>query len=174
MPFRRNLIRRKKISNHELPSTQKKRAKGAKKKKNNNNILLHEPRVGIDPILKNVVRSVAPKPRMVPDLVVPPEMRRAAAQVPHETVRVQVGVGVHRVAGGAPAPGGVPDHQPGLAQDPVEHLQRRGLGVVDGVAAVPTRSHVFEESAGELAFEFAEDAAGLVLEVGAVVHDGWR
>ncbi|CAD6574794.1 MAG: hypothetical protein ASARMPRED_006916 [Alectoria sarmentosa] len=154
VPFRRNLVKK-------LAATTSPTRKASKGKY----ILLHEPRVRIDPILKHVMRSIAPNLRMVPDLVVPPGMRRAVSQVSHETVSVQMGVRMHRIARGAPATGGVPDDQPGLSQDTVEHFQRRRLGVVDGVTTVPAGSHVFEESAGELAFEFAEDAAGLVLEV---------
>lgn len=39
-------------------------------------------------------------------------------------------------------------------------------------STVSPRSDIFVERAGELAFQFAEHAAGLVLEVGAMIHAG--
>ena len=44
--------------------------------------------------------------------------------------------------------------------------------MVDGITSVSPRPDVPVECAGDLAFEFGEDAAGLISEMSATVHDG--
>lgn len=46
------------------------------------------------------------------------------------------------------------------------------INLTTTTTAMPPRSDVFDERAGDLALEFAEDAASLVLEVGAIIHAG--
>lgn len=71
--------------------------------------------------------------------------------------------------------GGIPYHEPRRAHDSIEHFQCGRLGVIDETTTtttMPPRSDVFVERTGELAFQFGEDAACLVLEMGAVIHAG--
>ena len=81
-------------------------------------------------------------------------------------------VGRHRVGQGTPAAGLIPEVQSCVFQNPIEHFYRRRLGVIDVAAMVPPRSDIRVQRTGEMAFEAGEDAAGVVLEMGTIVHDG--
>ena len=79
---------------------------------------------------------------------------------------------MYRVARGTPALGVIPHARSCIYQDIIEHFQRRRLGVIDVASTtVPSCSDIGVERTGELAFKSGEDAARLVLETGAIVHD---
>ena len=115
---------------------------------------------------------MAPIVGTVPHFIIPPTMIMTMFQVSHKAVGIQMDAGVHRIAMGTAVVCCIPYSASCLSQDSIEHFQRRWLGVINTSTTVPPRSEICVKRTGELAFESAEDATCLVLEVGVTVHHG--
>lgn len=75
---------------------------------NGQDIPAHNLRARRDPVLENLVRSKAPKVRMVADIFVPPTIRGIVSQASHKTVGIEVGVWMYLIAMGTTAAGCIP------------------------------------------------------------------